>query len=137
MMITLSSCLEFKDLPCRIAGKIDTNSFNEKALAQNVLKKAELKSMSLANAYSIMAAHEALQDAKWSPRSEQESFRAGTSIATGIAGIAEIADAALALSNNVKGYKAISPYFVPKILANLSSGLISIKYKLKVKNIFV
>jgi hypothetical protein len=88
--------------------------------------------MSLSNSYSLLAAHEALQDARWSPQNDDESYRAGCSVATGISGISEIADAALALSNNGKGYKAISPYFVTKILPNLSSGLISIKYKLRV-----
>jgi hypothetical protein len=33
-------------------------------------------------------------------------------------------------NNHYKGYRDISPYLVPKLLPNLSGGLISIKYKL-------
>ena len=47
----------------------------------------------------------------------------------------EVAEAALALNEPVKkGFKNISPYFVPKILPNLSSGIVSIKYNLKGPN---
>lgn len=49
-----------------------------------------------------------------------------------MSGVPEIADAAVTLLKGGKGYRGISPYFVPKILPNLSGGLISIKYKLKV-----
>ncbi len=47
----------------------------------------------------------------------------------------EVAEAALALNEpEKKGYKYISPYFVPKILPNLSSGILSIKYNLRGPN---
>ncbi len=91
--------------------------------------------MSLANIYALTAADEAINDSSWKPQNEYECVRAGTSISTGMAGIFEISEAALALYNSPdsnKGYKSINPYFVPKILSNLSSGLISIKYNLKV-----
>lgn len=88
--------------------------------------------MSLAQIYALVAAEEAIKDSKWESKNENDSIRAGTCIATGMAGVQEVADAALALSNSSKGYKQISPYFVPKILPNLSSGILSIKYKLKV-----
>ena len=125
---------EYKELPCRIAGKINNQAFNEKILKNNILNKADLKNISLANAYALAAAYEAFNDAHWVPETEDEQIRTGVSIATGMSGVQEIADAALALSKNGKGYRGISPYFVPKILPNLSAGLISIKYKLKVNN---
>jgi hypothetical protein len=51
-----------------------------------------------------------------------------------MAGVVEVSELAVAL-NSDKGFKTTSPYFVPKILSNLSAGLVSIKYQLKV-NIF-
>jgi 3-oxoacyl-[acyl-carrier-protein] synthase II len=123
---------EYKSMPSRVAGQIDSEQFQKYILTNNLIKKSELKSISTANTYALVAANEAINDSGWLPQSEQESIRSGTSIATGISGISEIADAALSLAKSNRGYKAISPYFVPKILPNLSCGLISIKYKLKV-----
>ena len=106
-------------------------------LAENVIKKSELKSLSLANIYALASAHQAIKDSGWVGASEAEQERAGTSISIGMSGIIEIAEAANLLNvNDQRAYKSISPYFVPKILSNLSSGILSIKYKLKVKQGF-
>ena len=35
---------------------------------------------------------------------------------------------------NEQAYRRISPYFIPKILANMAAGQISLKYRLKVSN---
>lgn len=91
--------------------------------------------MSSANIFALATAHEAIKDSGWQPKTEKDFVRAGTSIATGMAGISEVSEAAVALnksSDSSRGYKSMSPYFIPKILSNLSSGLISIKYQLKV-----
>lgn len=101
--------------------------------SQDIIKKSDIKTMSMANIYSIISAHEAIRDSGWSP-SDGES-RAGTSIATGMAGVLELAETALSLSKEpAKGHKNVSPYFIPKILPNLSSGLVSIRFKLKGPN---
>ena len=99
----------------------------------NILS-SEIKSMSTANLYALAAADEAVKDSGWKSTNELDSIRAGTSIATGMAGIMEVGEAAIALNDQKKGYRLISPYFVPKILPNLSSGLVSIKYNLKGPN---
>lgn len=91
--------------------------------------------MSTANIYALIAADEAIKDSQWMPKNEEESYKSGVSIAIGMSGISEISEAAIALNNkNTNGYKLMSPYFVPKILSNLSNGIISIKYKLKGPN---
>ncbi len=123
---------EYDTMPCRIASKIDFDHFQEYVLTNNIINKSDFKTLSLSNIYGLTAAHEAFNDANWKPSSDDESYRTGCTIATGISGISEIADAALALTNSSKGYKSMSPYFVTKILPNLSSGLISIRHKIKV-----
>ena len=125
---------EYQNLPCKIAGRINSLDL-EKKLAEIKIAKSDIKSMSLANLYGLIAADEAIRDSGWNASNENESFRAGCSIATGMAGLIEISEAAIALKeSDVKGYKLMSPYFVPKILPNLTSGLVSIKYKLKGPN---
>ena len=117
-----------------MAAKIDTQILHEKLLKENLIKKSDLKSMSTANVYAIVTADEAIKDSGWFPQNNEESFRAGSSIGTGMAGIHEVSEAAISLYNdNLKGIKSISPYFIPKILPNLSTGLVSIKHKLKVR----
>lgn len=119
------------NLPSRIAGQIERNRLVEISLAKNIIKRSDLKSMSWANIFALTAADEAIKDSDWKPK--DENYRAGTSIGTGMSGMLETSEAAINL-NNKKNYKSISPYFVPKILPNLSAGLISIKYKLKGPN---
>lgn len=124
---------EYKNMPSRIAGQIDRDQLVDSLIKSNVIRKSDLKTMSWANIFALGSADQALKDSEWQANTEQDQIRAGTSIATGMAGMSETADAAIALnSKNSKGYKSISPYFVPRILPNLSAGLISIKYKLKV-----
>jgi len=133
--LTILFSKDYKNLPCKIAGKINTDELFEQLQARGIIKASEIKSMSLANIFALAVADEAIRDSGWQPRTEGESVRAGVSIATGMAGILEVSEAAMALANSqdsTKGYKSMSPYFVPKILSNLSSGLISIKYQLKV-----
>ena len=125
---------EYLNLPTKIASRVNSVELEKKANEINILR-SDIKSMSLANLYGLIAADEAIKDSGWKASNENESFRAGTSIGTGMSGLSEINDIALALhGSDTKGFKLMSPYFVPKILPNLSSGLISIKYKLKGPN---
>lgn len=94
----------------------------------NFLKPSEIKTMSFANIYALISANQALKDCSWKTNIEEESLKAGVSIATGMAGVMEMSELAENLYKEpAKGYKTLSPYFIPKILPNLSSGLISIR----------
>ena len=57
-----------------------------------MLKDPRRHSMNIT--FALLAAAEALQDAKWSPTSELEKERTGVSIGTGIGGIEETVDVA-------------------------------------------
>ncbi len=78
--------------------------------------------------FGIAAASEALKDAGLLDMTEEERFRAGCSIGSGIGGLPGIESESLVLAN--KGPSRVSPHFVHGRLINLISGQVSIKYGL-------
>src|SRR3954471_976573 len=78
--------------------------------------------------FGIDAAGQALEDAGLTEMSEQERFRAGVSIGSGIGGLPGIEKESLVLEH--KGPRRVSPHFVHGRLINLISGQVSIKYGL-------
>src|ERR1700754_1972619 len=78
--------------------------------------------------YGIDAAGQAIEDAGLTDMSEEERFRAGCSIGSGIGGLPGIESESLVLAE--KGPRRVSPHFVHGRLINLISGQVSIKYGL-------
>ncbi len=78
--------------------------------------------------YGIDAAGQALEDAGLTDMTEEERYRAGCSIGSGIGGLPGIASESLVL--DAKGPGRVSPHFVHGRLINLISGQVSIKYGL-------
>src|SRR6187431_808383 len=78
--------------------------------------------------FGIDAAGQALEDAGLTDMDEQERFRAGVSIGSGIGGLPGIESESLVLHE--KGPRRVSPHFVHGRLINLISGQVSIKYGL-------
>ncbi len=78
--------------------------------------------------YGIDAAGQAIEDAGLLDMTEEERFRAGCSIGSGIGGLPGIESESLVLA--AKGPKRVSPHFVHGRLINLISGQVSIKYGL-------
>ncbi|HEX8527653.1 beta-ketoacyl-ACP synthase II [Allosphingosinicella sp.] len=78
--------------------------------------------------YGLDAAGQALEDAGLTDMSEEERFRAGVSIGSGIGGLPGIEKESLVLHE--KGPRRVSPHFVHGRLINLISGQVSIRYGL-------
>ena len=78
--------------------------------------------------YGIDAAGQAIEDAGLADMSEEDRYRAGVSIGSGIGGLPGIEKESLVLAE--KGPKRVSPHFVHGRLINLVSGQVSIKYGL-------
>ena len=78
--------------------------------------------------YGIDAAGQALEDAGLTDMSEEEKYRAGCSIGSGIGGLPGIESESLVLHE--RGPSRVSPHFVHGRLINLISGQVSIKYGL-------
>ncbi|MES2339035.1 MAG: beta-ketoacyl-ACP synthase II [Pseudomonadota bacterium] len=78
--------------------------------------------------YGIDAAGQAIEDAGLTDMTEEERYRAGCSIGSGIGGLPGIESESLVLHE--KGPRRVSPHFVHGRLINLISGQVSIKYGL-------
>jgi 3-oxoacyl-[acyl-carrier-protein] synthase II len=78
--------------------------------------------------YGIDAAGQAMEDAGLTDATEEERFRIGVSIGSGIGGLGGIEKESIVLHE--KGPRRVSPHFVHGRLINLISGQVSIKYGL-------
>jgi len=84
------------------------------------------KSISGFISYALCAADEALRDANWLPSEDEKKERTGVSIGGGIGSISDILDASQMIIEN--HLRRLSPYFIPKILINMASGHVSMRY---------
>ena len=82
--------------------------------------------------FGMAAAQQAIEDSGWKPEADEDLWRTGVLIGSGIGGLNSIANASIVLED--KGPRRISPFFVPGALINLISGQVSIKYGFKGPN---
>jgi 3-oxoacyl-[acyl-carrier-protein] synthase II len=82
--------------------------------------------------FALIAAKQAMADSGYVAKTEDEKYRAGVLVGSGIGGLTGIQDTTLLLKE--KGPRRVSPFFIPGSLINLASGLISINYGLKGPN---
>ena len=92
---------------------------------ESVLDKKEARRYDLFLAYAMAGAVEAMNDAGWKVPAERAD-RTGVLIGTGIAGLQTMYDNCEALAN--RGPRKISPFFVPYAIANMASGIVSMRY---------
>jgi len=82
--------------------------------------------------YAMAASDMALNDADWHPSEDEDQFRTGVLIGSGIGGLQGIEQTSLLLAE--RGPRRVSPFFIPGRLINLASGQVSIKHGLKGPN---
>jgi 3-oxoacyl-[acyl-carrier-protein] synthase II len=79
--------------------------------------------------FALMAADEAIAQAKWTPEDTPSRERTATIIGSGVGGFPAIADAVR--MTDVRGVRKLSPFTVPSFLVNLAAGQISIRHGYK------
>lgn len=131
------SKFDASDLPCHIACEVPSEDrwddgrggvFNP----NDWIDSKEQRRMDSFIIYSLVAAAQALEDAGWEPKTEDEKCRTGVYVGSGIGGLPGISDMSVTLHE--KGPRRVGPFFIPGHLVNLCSGQISIKYGLKGPN---
>lgn len=114
------------DLPVKIAGEVkgfDPSPF---------IEQKEIKKMDRFIHFAIAATSEALKDANLTIDASIAE-RTGVSIGAGIGGLATIEQYHRALLE--RGYKKITPFFIPMLIINLAAGNVSIRFGAKGPNI--
>ncbi len=114
------------ELPTQIAGEV--KDFN----AEDFIAKKEIKKMDLFIQYGLAAAGIALEDSGLEINDENAE-RVGVLVGSGLGGLP-----AIEKYHNVlleRGYKKITPFFIPMLIINLAPGHISIKFGAKGPNL--
>eukprot|EP00466_Bigelowiella_natans_P005878 jgi/Bigna1/89924/estExt_fgenesh1_pg.C_580065 len=120
---------KFDILPTKVAAYI------KDLQTEGIIPPKDAKQMAPFIKYSMVAAKEAMDDANWHPEEPKDKQATGVSIGSGIGGIEEITDNHKELLAENRGYKKISPRFIPKMLINLANGFVSMAYGLQGPNI--
>jgi 3-oxoacyl-[acyl-carrier-protein] synthase II len=92
----------------------------------------ELRRMDDFIIYGIAAAKQAVADSGWVPQTEEDRYRTGCMIGSGIGGLDGIEQASILVHE--KGPRRLSPFFIPGRLINLVSGYVSIEHGFKGPN---
>ncbi len=82
--------------------------------------------------YGLAAATQAVRDSGWVAQSDDDKYRTGVLIGSGIGGLDGIEQASILVHE--KGPRRLSPFFIPGRLINLVSGYVSIEHSFKGPN---
>jgi 3-oxoacyl-[acyl-carrier-protein] synthase II len=82
--------------------------------------------------YGLAAAKQAVRDSGWEAKTDEDKYRTGVLIGSGIGGLDGIEQAAILVHE--KGPRRLSPFFIPGRLINLVSGYVSIEFSFKGPN---
>ena len=117
---------------------IDTEQFNvhiggevKNLNIEDHIDRKEARRMDKFTQFAIIAADEAVKDAKLEI-TDDNAERIGVWIGSGIGGIQSLEDGFIALTT--KGPRRVSPFFVPMMIPDMTSGQVSIRHGAKGPN---
>lgn len=113
-------------ISCQVAGEVPYGDGEGEFNPDAWVSPKEQKKMDIFIRYAMAAATQAVDDSGWKPEAEADCKRTGVLIGSGIGGLPEIE--ANSFTMKEKGFKRLSPFFLPSTLINLCSGFVSIKY---------
>lgn len=100
--------------------------------AAHLLEPKELSKVSNFCKFSLVATHQAIMDSGLDYKNTVDTTRWGTCIGVGLGALDDIEKSSLDLKE--KGYRKISPFFIPYTIPNMASGLVSVYFNLKGPN---
>lgn len=112
-------------LPSQIAG--EANDFQP----EDFIDKKEIKKMDLFIQFSLACSEMVIKDAKFEGN-HYDRERIGVIVGVGMGGLPSIERYHCLMLE--KGYKKVSPFFIPMLISNLASGHVSMRYGFKGPN---
>ena len=111
------SGFEISDLPSKVGGQLLMEG-DETLFSENIIEVKDRKKIEPFIEYALIAANEALKDSGWKSESDEDSYKTGVMIGSGIGGLDGIRKSAINLDRSPR---KISPFFIPSCLINLAS----------------
>lgn len=121
-----------EDMPSKVAAELKRGQGPGLYDVNDYVPIKEQKKMDEFIHFALAAAHEAVNDSGWLPTEEEDKYRTGVIIGSGIGGLRSMEESILTVHE--KGIRRVSPFFIPSCLINLTSGQVSIKYGFKGPN---
>lgn len=127
--IGLIERFDTENFSVKIGGEIKNLDVSE------FIDRKEARRLDVFIQYGLIAAMEAVADAKLDSLSDEQKKRVGVAIGSGIGGIETIESTRDTFVKS--GPRKVSPFFVPSAIINMISGNVAIKYGYKGPNIAV
>lgn len=119
------------DVAAKVAGVVPTSDEDEEGGFNATLAVTVKDQMRMDRfiQFAMVAAHEAIAQAGWVPKTDAEKNRSATIIGSGIGGFATMKQAVH--TTDQRGPRKLSPFTVPSFLVNLAAGQISIHHNFR------
>lgn len=117
--ITPIDCFPCEEMPTRFAGQV--RNFDP----EGFVEKKQIRRLDPSSLYTLVAGKKALTDAGLDEDTIQQlnKKRCGVLVGSGMGGMQVFYENAVTMDH--KGYRKITPFFVPYILTNISGGLLA------------
>lgn len=126
-LIGLNDDPRFAELPSTVGAIVSDDSEAPRQWdPETALEKGEARNMARFTQYAVAATKEALSDSGWTPTTDEERERTGVCLGTGIGNLDDLFQASRIYDSS--GYRKVHPLFVPRLLANMAAGHISMKF---------
>ena len=123
--ITKIDRFDVSDLPSKIAGQILTDGSERSFNAEDYISTKDQRRMDDFIIYGVAAAQMAIDDSGYVAETDEQKWRTGVLIGSGIGGLPEISKGTMIVET--ESVRRLSPFFIPASLINLVSGHVSIR----------
>lgn len=126
--------VDVDNIPVSIAGRILQDG-KEYIPGEKYVEKKLLRRLDPFVLYGLVAAQDALEDAGITKNHDLDAAKVGVNIGSGIGGLYSIERNKLLLEQ--KSHRAVSPFFVPGSIINMTAGYLSMLFNFKGPNLSI